>query len=582
MKPGNTKSSYFRSSARDLLPYTRFALDKHGVLLDIDRNVSIHIGLSKTQMISQKILDFLIPLYGQTKKQLLEIILKWRKHEKTRRFFACNMPKFPQAHGAMHTVQVYVVPDLANKTAAVHGIISWEFMDSPGYKKHYSVTKTSETGFVFLDAKNRILDFDFNFIEYANIHSTDLDELRGMPLKALIDPYYIPGNWLDDKAVIKYLKEIAEKDKTPWNLVYSTSGESAEEIEKEWIVSPFADFKFNKGVINLFSKINVLSSNYLILDIPLNLPDNDLKIEYECMSDHPSDLSPVLGSNHGGKAFNPDEIGYFFGFGCNGEINDLQRKTVRLDTNRKLIPKPDKWHKCSLERAGGRFTFCADNRIIFRYFDPRPIFNICSSYFSFYFFSQRASLKNIRVWVRKSRLDFERLAHLNQHHIVFKTNAGRLFEIRRTTGYWMSSQAILIFFKDISQYMDMEKQKKIRAGDVKNVQLERARQYIIENFSRNINYRELSRNYHMSYSHFITSFRKSYGVSPKDYQIDLRLKRAKQMLCSGQYKIKDIALLNGYEDERGFYQIFIKREGISPSGYVERHTVPGTADGVTV
>ncbi|QNK63475.1 AraC family transcriptional regulator [Pedobacter sp. PAMC26386] len=71
----------------------------------------------------------------------------------------------------------------------------------------------------------------------------------------------------------------------------------------------------------------------------------------------------------------------------------------------------------------------------------------------------------------------------------------------------------------------------------------------------------------LSASHFSYLFRKSTGMPPGDYFIQLKIQKACQMLYKPGYKIKEIALATGFDDPHYFSKLFKKLMGVSPEQY---------------
>ncbi len=80
--------------------------------------------------------------------------------------------------------------------------------------------------------------------------------------------------------------------------------------------------------------------------------------------------------------------------------------------------------------------------------------------------------------------------------------------------------------------------------------------------------------YNLSTSHFSSLFRRSTGMSPMEYFIQLKMQRACQMLLNENLKIKDIAVDVGYDDAFYFSRLFKKTMGMSPEQY--RDICPST------
>ena len=68
-------------------------------------------------------------------------------------------------------------------------------------------------------------------------------------------------------------------------------------------------------------------------------------------------------------------------------------------------------------------------------------------------------------------------------------------------------------------------------------------------------------------AYFSRRFAQKIGVSPKRYIIKKRIERAKELLCSNDAGVFEIANSVGYEDQFYFYKIFKKYTNLSPSEY---------------
>ena len=73
----------------------------------------------------------------------------------------------------------------------------------------------------------------------------------------------------------------------------------------------------------------------------------------------------------------------------------------------------------------------------------------------------------------------------------------------------------------------------------------------------------------MSESTFRREFHRYAGVSPKQYILDRKINKAKQMLRSGYYPIKEICMILGFFDDAYFSKIFKKNTGMTPMQYAE-------------
>lgn len=72
---------------------------------------------------------------------------------------------------------------------------------------------------------------------------------------------------------------------------------------------------------------------------------------------------------------------------------------------------------------------------------------------------------------------------------------------------------------------------------------------------------------YMSETHFRRLFKEEFGISPKQYVINYRIKRAASLIIAGYHSLKEIASMCGYDDYKHFSVEFKKITGISPSKY---------------
>ncbi|MBQ8764291.1 MAG: helix-turn-helix transcriptional regulator [Clostridia bacterium] len=81
----------------------------------------------------------------------------------------------------------------------------------------------------------------------------------------------------------------------------------------------------------------------------------------------------------------------------------------------------------------------------------------------------------------------------------------------------------------------------------------------------------LCENVHISRSYFNRITKELYGCTPKTYINIQRIKKAKSLLCNGNYTNEEIARLCGFGDVKYFYVLFKKYTGMTTGEYRKEH-----------
>lgn len=97
--------------------------------------------------------------------------------------------------------------------------------------------------------------------------------------------------------------------------------------------------------------------------------------------------------------------------------------------------------------------------------------------------------------------------------------------------------------------------------------------YIEENYTQPITMDSLADSFHFSCSYITRVFKKYSGESPIRYLLEIRMKKAGEMILSdSDINIKEIAESVGYTDQHYFSRYFKQYYGVSPSAYKRLHT----------
>ena len=107
--------------------------------------------------------------------------------------------------------------------------------------------------------------------------------------------------------------------------------------------------------------------------------------------------------------------------------------------------------------------------------------------------------------------------------------------------------------------------KTIRGGVLGEVE-----QYIREHYSENLTLKELGQNYYINSAYLGQLFRKTYGVSFKDYLNNYRIEMAASFLLHTDMKNYEIMEKVGYHDLDYFINKFIAAKGCTPARFREK------------
>jgi len=106
-------------------------------------------------------------------------------------------------------------------------------------------------------------------------------------------------------------------------------------------------------------------------------------------------------------------------------------------------------------------------------------------------------------------------------------------------------------------------------GNLKQLHLgtvEKAREYILANFSQDISLQQLAKHCLVSPFHFSRIFKTIMNVSPHQYLAEVRLNHAKILLTTTAQSISDITYTCGFSSPENFATAYRHRFKINPSG----------------
>lgn len=95
----------------------------------------------------------------------------------------------------------------------------------------------------------------------------------------------------------------------------------------------------------------------------------------------------------------------------------------------------------------------------------------------------------------------------------------------------------------------------------------RAKTYIEANYAEEITVQGLAHCLGLSRSYFSAVFSKAEGISPQEYLVDYRLRRAAELIADCGMRPGEAAAACGYSDVFGFSKMFKKKFGVPPGRY---------------
>jgi AraC-like DNA-binding protein len=108
------------------------------------------------------------------------------------------------------------------------------------------------------------------------------------------------------------------------------------------------------------------------------------------------------------------------------------------------------------------------------------------------------------------------------------------------------------------------------AGEVRDRRVRAAVELIKETYAEPLDVETMARAAGMSRFHFSRAFRDATGKAPYAYLIDVRVRRAAEMLRSGRYTVTEAAFAVGFNDLSRFARAFRGRYGAAPAAWLRR------------
>lgn len=110
--------------------------------------------------------------------------------------------------------------------------------------------------------------------------------------------------------------------------------------------------------------------------------------------------------------------------------------------------------------------------------------------------------------------------------------------------------------------------------------LRQARRYLVENLDSQVELDELSGVTGVSKYHLLRLFQREVGLSPREYQMQLRLARARSLIAAG-VPLSRVAYDAGFSDQSHLIKRFKRSCGLTPSAFARHVVAPGVCAAAT-
>lgn len=136
-----------------------------------------------------------------------------------------------------------------------------------------------------------------------------------------------------------------------------------------------------------------------------------------------------------------------------------------------------------------------------------------------------------------------------------------------TSSYLKANSALLQIMSELFKDIEFDESSWGKESVAEQVKF-----YLDINYTEKLKLQDVAKTFGIHPNYLTRIFRKKFGVSPKQYLLNRKLKKACGLLASTDFPISIISSSLGFEDQFAFSKLFKKQYQQSPSEYRKMHT----------
>jgi AraC family transcriptional regulator len=136
--------------------------------------------------------------------------------------------------------------------------------------------------------------------------------------------------------------------------------------------------------------------------------------------------------------------------------------------------------------------------------------------------------------------------------------------------FYVESAMTMLITHLLRYYSTQQNLLQTQAGRITSNDLSQIIDYIHAHLDQNPSLVELATLVNLSAYHFVKVFKASMGITPHQYLLTCRIKKAQQLLHQKSLSLAEISLQVGFHDQSRFTSVFRKRVGFTPKQYRDR------------